>query len=177
MRPVLRPLGVLLAGLSLFCAVSGCMEPQTTPARPQDRWGRLPHAALNTTDYDTAFAAAQGAVMDHFQVAFADRATGVIHLAPSETTRLGGAYSRRVGQVIIRNTGKLHRGDSAGAGGKVRHPGHARHSAELPGRSSSRLHAGPGRRRPDAPAAGVLDARAARHGRWKARFSPRSSPP
>ena len=108
MQPVLRPLGVLLVGFSLFCAVPGCMEPQITPVRPaRIEGGNFRTQQLNTKDYDTAFAAAQGAVMDHFQISSADRATGVIQLAPSETTRLGGTRVRRVGQVIIRNTGSF----------------------------------------------------------------------
>lgn len=108
MRPVLRPLCALLVGSSVLCAVPGCMEPQTTAVRPaRIEGGGYRTAQLNTNDYDSAFAAAQGAVMDHFQVASADRTTGVIQLAPSEFTRLGGARVRRVGQVIIRKTGSF----------------------------------------------------------------------
>jgi hypothetical protein len=83
------------------------MEPQTTAARPARIDSGYRTQQLNTNDYETAFAAAQGAVMDHFQVASADRATGVIQLAPSEFTRLGGTRVRRVGQVVIRKTGSF----------------------------------------------------------------------
>ncbi len=108
MRPVLRLPAVLLVGSCLFCAVPGCMEPQATPARPpRIDAGGYRTQQLNTQDYDAAFAAAQGAVMDHFQIASADRLTGVIRLAPSEHTQLGGARIRRVGTVIIRNTGSF----------------------------------------------------------------------
>lgn len=107
MRSVLRSLGAVLVGSSLLWAAAGCMEPQTSPARPPRIDAGYRTQQLSTTDYETAFAAAQGAVMDHFQIASADPATGVIQLAPSEFTRLGGTRVRRVGQVIIRKTGDV----------------------------------------------------------------------
>jgi len=107
MRPGLRPLGALLVGSSLLCTAAGCMEPQTTAVRPARIDSGYRTEQLNTNDYETAFAAARGAVMDHFQVISADRATGVIQLVPSEFTRLGGTRVRRVGQVIIRKTGSF----------------------------------------------------------------------
>jgi hypothetical protein len=107
MRLVLRPLGALLVGSALLCTVAGCMEPQTTPARPARIDSGYRTQQLSTSDYESAFAAAQGAVMEHFQVASADRATGVIQLIPSESTRPGGARVRKVGQVIIQKTGSF----------------------------------------------------------------------
>jgi hypothetical protein len=106
MRSWLCPPGVLLAGVSLVWAVPGCMGPQTTPARPaRIEPGSYRTQQLNTSDYAAAFSAAQGAVMDHFQIASADPTTGVIQLAPSEYTRLGGARFRRLGQVVLWKTG------------------------------------------------------------------------
>ncbi len=106
MRPLPRSPGVLLVGFALVWTVPGCMGPQTTPARPaRIEPGTYRTMQLNTNDYSAAFGAAQGAVMDHFQIASADPAAGVIQLAPSEFNRLGGARYRRVGQVRLWNTG------------------------------------------------------------------------
>ncbi len=105
MQPVLRPLAALLVGSSLLCALPGCMEPQTTPARPARIDSDYRTAQLNTRDYDAAFAAAESAVTEHFQITSADKVAGVIQLVPSEYTRLGGTRVRRVGQVVIRSTG------------------------------------------------------------------------
>ncbi len=98
----------LVACFCVLSAMSGCMEPQTTPAKPpRIDAGGYRTQQLNTQDYNAAFAAAQGAVMDHFQIASADALTGVIQLVPSEHARLGGARIRRTGTVVIRNTGSF----------------------------------------------------------------------
>jgi hypothetical protein len=107
MRPGLRPLSALLVSSTLLCMVAGCMEPQTTPARPARIDSGYRTQQLNTNDYESAFAAAQGAVMEHFQIASADRATGMIQLVPSESTRPGGARVRKMGQVIIQKSGSF----------------------------------------------------------------------
>jgi hypothetical protein len=106
MRSFVRPFGWLLVGVFLVWTVLGCMGPQTVPSRPaRIEPGNYRTLQLNTSDYGAAFAAAQGAVMDHFQIASADPAAGVIQLAPSEYSRLGGTRYRRVGQVVLWNTG------------------------------------------------------------------------
>lgn len=106
MRCFLRLPGGLVVAVSLAWTVLGCMGPQTVPAKPaRIEPGNYRTLQLDTNDYSAAFAAAQGAVQDHFQIASADPATGVIQLVPSEYTRLGGARYRRVGQVVLWNTG------------------------------------------------------------------------
>jgi hypothetical protein len=107
MRLVLSPLGALLVGSAVLCMVTGCMEPQTTPVRPAKIDSGYRTQQLSTNDYESAFAAAQGSVMDHFQIASADQATGVIQLVPSESTRPGGARVRKMGQVIIQKAGSF----------------------------------------------------------------------
>lgn len=108
----MHPTGTRLGGLALAVFVSfgigGCMEPQTTTTTGRPR-GTLNDGytsrPLNTSDFDAALAAAEGAVMEHFEIASVDRRTGLITFRPSEYTRLGGARMRRTGRLGLNRVG------------------------------------------------------------------------
>lgn len=102
MRTTWRRLSVAVLGMSSFGMV-GCMEPQTTPThRPANVFsGGFRTQTLSTSDMTAAFAAAEGAVADHFQIATSDPLKGLIVFAPAEQTRIGGARMRRIGQLVL----------------------------------------------------------------------------
>ena len=107
MRSIARTLGTLALASFTALGIAGCMEPQTTtPQRsPSVFSGGYTTQVLNTADYNAAFAAAQGVVADHFEIAGADPTVGVIEFAPKEHTRLGGARVRRVGRLALHKVG------------------------------------------------------------------------
>lgn len=98
--------GAMVLVCAACLAATGCMEPQTAPARQQRSFGGSGRTqVLNISDLTVAFAAAQGALADDFQIAMADPKTGVIALQPAEYTRIGGARMRRVGQLAVYKVG------------------------------------------------------------------------
>lgn len=106
MRSIRHGSVLSVVALTICLSSVGCMEPQTSPVRPASTFsGSYRTQTLNTTDLHAAFAAAEGAVADYFQVASADANLGVITFLPSEYTRIGGARMRRVGRLGVYKTG------------------------------------------------------------------------